>query len=98
MAWYPVYRIPDAPLTAKFLTFHSLRPLPSSLTYFGAMDPADAVVNDSDLADDSPLCMPILGLKCAELKSEQWLECYNHSVAARIEWEVRGAPCMWSTV
>lgn len=24
MAWYPVYRIPDAPLTARFLTFHSL--------------------------------------------------------------------------
>jgi Protein of unknown function (DUF789) len=24
VAWYPVYRIPDAPLTARFLTFHSL--------------------------------------------------------------------------
>ena len=27
VAWYPLYRIPDAPLTARFLTFHSLAPL-----------------------------------------------------------------------
>jgi hypothetical protein len=27
IAWYPLYRIPDAPLTARFLTFHSLAPL-----------------------------------------------------------------------
>ena len=32
VAWYPVYRIPDAPLNARFLTFHSItpRPLPQS--------------------------------------------------------------------
>ena len=24
MAWYPVYRIPDAPLNGRFLTFHAL--------------------------------------------------------------------------
>lgn len=27
IAWYPLYRIPDAPLTARFLTFHSFAPL-----------------------------------------------------------------------
>jgi Protein of unknown function (DUF789) len=27
VAWYPLYRIPDAPLTARFLTFHSMAPL-----------------------------------------------------------------------
>ena len=24
VAWYPVYRIPDAPLSARFLTFHNV--------------------------------------------------------------------------
>ena len=28
MAYYPVYRIPDAPLTARFLTFHPIDPQP----------------------------------------------------------------------
>jgi hypothetical protein len=27
VAWYPLYRVPEAPLTARFLTFHSLAPL-----------------------------------------------------------------------
>jgi len=27
VAWYPLYRIPEAPLTARFLTFHSIAPL-----------------------------------------------------------------------
>jgi len=27
VAWYPLYRIPEAPLTARFLTFHSFAPL-----------------------------------------------------------------------
>jgi hypothetical protein len=27
VAWYPLYRIPEAPLAARFLTFHSLAPL-----------------------------------------------------------------------
>ena len=33
MAWYPVYRIPDAPLSARFLTFHNvaLRDVPPPL-------------------------------------------------------------------
>ncbi len=33
MAWYPVYRIPDAPLAARFLTFHNvaLREVPPPL-------------------------------------------------------------------
>ncbi|KAK9843985.1 hypothetical protein WJX81_001099 [Elliptochloris bilobata] len=26
VAWYPIYRIPDAPLAAKFLTYHRLTP------------------------------------------------------------------------
>jgi hypothetical protein len=31
VAWYPVYRIPDAPLCARFLTFHSFAPLVISM-------------------------------------------------------------------
>ncbi len=31
VAWYPVYRIPDAPLYARFLTFHSFAPLVTSM-------------------------------------------------------------------
>ena len=27
MAWYPLYRVPEAPLTARFLTFHTLASL-----------------------------------------------------------------------
>ena len=27
MAWYPLYRIPEAPLNVRFLTFHTLAPL-----------------------------------------------------------------------
>lgn len=27
VAWYPLYRIPEAPLTTRFLTFHSIAPL-----------------------------------------------------------------------
>jgi len=27
VAWYPLYRVPEAPLNARFLTFHSLAPL-----------------------------------------------------------------------
>lgn len=26
VAWYPLYRIPDAPLVTRFLTFHSFHP------------------------------------------------------------------------
>ena len=26
VAWYPIYRIPDAPLTSRFLTFHQIAP------------------------------------------------------------------------
>lgn len=36
MAWYPIYRIPDAPLNAKFLTYHSLAPVRSAATHYGA--------------------------------------------------------------
>jgi len=31
VAWYPAYRIPDAPLNARFLTFHSFAPLVTSI-------------------------------------------------------------------
>ena len=31
VAWYPVYRIPDAPLCARFLTFHSFAPLQAAM-------------------------------------------------------------------
>ena len=86
VAWYPIYRIPDAPLAAKFLTYHSLCPVPSCQTYFGVGNVSAASSSNSA---SSPLCLPILGLKLAEQKGEPWLEMYNQSSAARREWEVR---------
>ncbi len=66
VAWYPVYRIPDAPLTARFLTFHSF---------------AQVVINlraQKDQAPARPLMplMPlqVIGLKWQNLQGERWLE------------------------
>jgi hypothetical protein len=44
VAWYPVYRIPDAPLNAKFLTYHSLAPTRTAATHYGALCPSSGAV------------------------------------------------------
>lgn len=53
VAWYPLYRIPEAPLSARFLTFHSLAPLweevCSALRYVGGGIPFKGfLVSDMD--------------------------------------------------
>ena len=37
----------------------------------------------------SPLCLPILGLKLAELRGEPWLDSYSQSREAMQDWGVR---------
>ena len=88
MAWYPIYRIPDAPLAAKFLTYHSLLPKPSSQTHFGVTGMGRTVASAPNSVEHSPLCFPILGLKCAEQRGEPWLEMYDQAPGPRMEWEV----------
>lgn len=76
VAWHPIYRIPDAPLNAKFLTYHALAPAPSAGTHYGAAcPPADGPplvgcrgngsAGSSPLAAPQPqqLCLPLVGLK-----------------------------------
>ena len=73
MAWYPVYRIPDAPLTAKFLTYHSVAPVPCLATHYGAVGLAPPR-NGHACQPGTPLCLPIIGLKCANLSDASWVD------------------------
>ncbi len=72
VAWYPVYRIPDAPLTARFLTFHSF---------------AQVVVNLRAQKDQAParpislMPLQVIGLKWQNLQGERWLENLPEAVA-----------------
>lgn len=52
------------------------------------MDPISRPASTAAEAESSPLCTPILGLKCAEQKGEQWFENYHRSAAAKSNWEV----------
>lgn len=64
VAWYPVYRIPDAPLNTRFLTFHALSSLyytRQALEALGAQRPA-------------ALTLDVVGLKWNNMKGERWLE------------------------
>ena len=88
VAWYPIYRIPDAPLAAKFLTYHRITPVPLADTHCGAVapsanpgarpglsmarDPNPAGVEGSGVS--APQCLPIVGLLACDLGAEQWLE------------------------
>jgi Protein of unknown function (DUF789) len=60
VAWYPAYRIPDAPLNARFLTFHSVvaRPQPDSLRRVGA---GPAHVDSGRSPSASRWCLPVVG-------------------------------------
>lgn len=88
VAWYPVYRIPDAPLAAKFLTFHSLLPVPARNTYFGAEETVDDASTAAS-AVPSPPCLPILGLKCAEQRGEPWLDGFGRFPGgSKSDWDV----------
>ncbi len=71
MAWYPIYRIPDAPLTAKFLTYHTFAPVPTAATHYGARSLA---AGQPGPHHDGPLCLPTVGLKLCHLANEEWLD------------------------
>ena len=73
MAWYPVYRIPDAPLTAKFLTYHSLTPVACSATHYGAVGLAPARKAPA-AQPGSQMCLPTIGLKSCSLGDGSWLD------------------------
>lgn len=62
MAWYPVYRIPDAPLTARFLTFHIIAP--QQLPLLEAVAGAETAPPEGQPAPPPPprqLFMPVQG-------------------------------------
>ncbi len=62
MAWYPVYRIPDAPLTARFLTFHTIAP--QQLPLLEAVAGAETAPPEGQPAPPPPprqLFMPVQG-------------------------------------
>ena len=67
VAWYPAYRIPDAPLNGRFLTFHRLTPQHrSSSNQAGAPDTYTEASHTLDV--------PVAGLKLCNLHGERWLE------------------------
>lgn len=72
--WFPIYRIPDAPLNAKFLTYYSLSPTPTSATHYGALCSSSAQHQPSHATSSSTLCLPTVGLKLCHLGSEDWLD------------------------
>ena len=73
VAWYPVYRIPDAPLTAKFLTYHAVAPVPCAATHYGALGLAPPR-NGHTCQPGTALCLPVIGLKCCNLSDASWVD------------------------
>lgn len=67
VAWYPIYRIPDAPLTARFLTYHTLA-LP------GADGSAGGSRDDRMPRAGCPIGLPLVGLKWDNRMGEPWFD------------------------
>jgi len=85
VAWYPAYRIPDAPLNGRFLTFHHVtpQPRPSSSQQGIVTDASRNVrapvqqaesVGQSASASTSSLDVSVAGFKLCNLHGERWLE------------------------
>ncbi|GLC50718.1 hypothetical protein PLESTB_000411800 [Pleodorina starrii] len=68
VAWYPVYRIPDAPLYARFLTFHSFAPLVES------MRNVHERLAMGQVAPYYILSLPVVGLNWYNMQGERWME------------------------
>ncbi|GAX76531.1 hypothetical protein CEUSTIGMA_g3977.t1 [Chlamydomonas eustigma] len=68
VAWYPVYRIPDAPLCARFLTFHSFSPLVIS------MQRALSALKQGQHRPVAIMPLQVVGLKWYNMHGERWLE------------------------
>lgn len=63
VAWYPVYRIPDAPLTTRFLTYHSIGSIFSILQ-----------AGKEGLPAPGMLPLQVVGVKWNNMQNERWLE------------------------
>eukprot|EP01026_Neomeris_dumetosa_P044489 TRINITY_DN3752_c0_g1_i4.p1 TRINITY_DN3752_c0_g1~~TRINITY_DN3752_c0_g1_i4.p1 ORF type:complete len:484 (-),score=69.89 TRINITY_DN3752_c0_g1_i4:1072-2316(-) len=68
VAWYPLYRIPDSSLTARFLTYHSL---------FQAVGTIKQTEQNAESVLSQPAPWPVIclqpnGLKYYNLTSEKW--------------------------
>lgn len=70
VAWYPVYRIPDAPLTARFLAFYSFAQLQEVLQ--GAL--GSPALDPAAPCQLGGLPLPVVGLKWYNTFSERWLD------------------------
>ncbi|KAG1679484.1 hypothetical protein FOA52_011083 [Chlamydomonas sp. UWO 241] len=68
VAWYPVYRIPEAPLCARFLTFHSFAPLVVS------MERARNALREGLSRPVAIMPLQVVGLKWYNMHGERWLE------------------------
>ena len=85
MAWYPAYRIPDAPLNGRFLTFHYVSPQLQAPNC-GATASEGAISGPFENQALDPghrqqqhngaysLELPISGLKLCNLHGERWFE------------------------
>jgi hypothetical protein len=79
VAWYPVYRIPDAPLTARFLAFYSFSQLEDVLQ--GAL--AAPGLDPAAPCQLAGLPMPVVGLKWYNTMTERWLDLLAVSSGSR---------------
>jgi len=79
VAWYPVYRIPDAPLTARFLCFYSLA---GPLQLMGEAEVLAAAGHPEEAVGQlQELRLPIVGLKWCDLRGERWFEPFSNAAA-----------------
>lgn len=65
VAWYPIYRIPEGPLRAAFLTYHSLGHFVHRDTSSNALD--------RDIVDC--IVTPVVGLRSYNAQAECWFRC-----------------------
>lgn len=65
VAWYPIYRIPEGPLHAAFLTYHSLGHFVHRDTSSNALD--------RDIVDC--IVTPVVGLRSYNAQAECWFRC-----------------------
>lgn len=61
--WHPLYRIPEAPLRAEFLTFHSFQPVPVSSTLFGAIDAGKIDAARTSCSGQGQRVLPIIAMR-----------------------------------
>ncbi len=88
VAWYPAYRIPDAPLNTRFLTFHSFAPALAAIQAAAAIDqqqqqqqattPTAAATPAAAARQSAVLPLHVVGLKWNNMHGERWLEPLVH--------------------